>query len=47
VVAAVLGPAPLFMPLGPAFWLGLILFVHARRAEREPSPDEAVPAELR
>ncbi|MBN9736911.1 hypothetical protein Ae168Ps1_3192 [Pseudonocardia sp. Ae168_Ps1] len=47
VVAAVFGPAPLFMPIGPAFWLGLILFVHSRRAEREPSPDEAVPAELR
>ena len=47
LVAAVLGPAPLFMPIGPAFWLGLILFVHSRRAEREPSSDDAVPEELR
>lgn len=47
LVVAVLGPAPLFMPIGPAFWLGLILFVHLRRAEREPSPDDAVPEELR
>lgn len=47
LTAAVFGPAPLFMPIGPAFWLGLILFVHSRRAEREPSPDDAVPDELR
>ncbi|MEJ8279635.1 DUF1707 SHOCT-like domain-containing protein [Pseudonocardia spirodelae] len=47
VLAAVLGPAPFFVPVGPAFWLGLFLFVHARRAEREPGPDEALPAELR
>lgn len=47
LTAAVFGPAPLFMPIGPAFWLGLILFVHSRRAEREPSPDDAVQDELR
>ncbi|WP_224387731.1 DUF1707 domain-containing protein [Pseudonocardia sp. ICBG1293] len=47
VLGAVLGPAPLFAPIGPAFWLGLILFVHSRRAEREPSPDEELPEELR
>ncbi|MEU9818370.1 DUF1707 SHOCT-like domain-containing protein [Pseudonocardia alni] len=47
VLGAVLGPAPLFAPIGPAFWLGLILFVHSRRAEREASPDEELPEELR
>ncbi|ANY06980.1 DUF1707 SHOCT-like domain-containing protein [Pseudonocardia sp. HH130630-07] len=47
MVAAIVGPAPFFVPIGPAFWLGLILFVHSRRAEREPSPDEQIPAELR
>ncbi|MBC3194741.1 DUF1707 domain-containing protein [Pseudonocardia sp. C8] len=47
MVVAILGPAPLFMPIGPAFWLGLLLFVHSRRAEREPSPDDTVPDELR
>ncbi len=47
VLGAVLGPAPLFVPIGPAFWLGLILFVHSRRAEREASPDEELPEELR
>lgn len=47
VLGAVLGPAPLFVPIGPAFWLGLILFVHSRRAEREASPDEEMPEELR
>lgn len=47
VLGAVLGPAPLFAPIGPAFWLGLILFVHSRRAEREVSPDEELPEELR
>lgn len=47
VLGAALGPAPLFAPIGPAFWLGLILFVHSRRAEREVSPDEELPEELR
>lgn len=47
VLGAVLGPAPLFVPIGPAFWLGLILFVHSRRAERETTPDEELPEELR
>lgn len=47
LAAAVFGPAPLFAPIGPAFWLGLILFVHSRRAEREPAPDAALPEELR
>ena len=38
---------PFFFPLFPSFWLALALFVHSRRAEREPSPDELVPAALR
>ncbi|MEQ3552067.1 DUF1707 domain-containing protein [Pseudonocardia nematodicida] len=46
VLAWAVGPAP-FVPVGPLFLLLLILFVHSRRAEREPSPDEAIPAELR
>lgn len=47
VTAWALGPAPFFWPAWPTFWLALSLFVHSRRAEREPSPDELIPAELR
>lgn len=47
VTAWVLGPAPFFWPAWPTFWLLVSLFVHARRAEREPSPEELVPVELR
>lgn len=47
VTAWALGPAPFFWPAWPTFWLLLSLFVHSRRAEREPSPEELVPAELR
>jgi hypothetical protein len=46
VVAWAFSPAPFFFPAFPTFWLALALFVHSRRAEREPSPDELVP-ELR
>ena len=45
VTAWALGSAPFFWPAWPSFWLGLSLFVHARRAEREPS--EQLPEELR
>ncbi|BBG05256.1 MULTISPECIES: DUF1707 SHOCT-like domain-containing protein [Pseudonocardia] len=41
-----IGPAP-FVPVGPLLLMSLILFVHSRRAEREPSPDGSVPDELR
>ncbi|MDN5918716.1 MAG: DUF1707 domain-containing protein [Pseudonocardia sp.] len=47
VTAWAVGAAPFFWPAWPTFWLLLSLFVHARRAEREPSPEELVPAELR
>lgn len=47
VTAWALGPAPFFWPAWPTFWLLLSLFVHSRRAEREPSPEKLVPAELR
>lgn len=47
VTAWALGPAPFFWPFWPAFWMGVTLFVHSRRAEREPSPEELIPAELR
>ena len=42
-----LGPAPFFWPAWPTFWLLLSLFVHSRRAEREPHPDAGTPDELR
>ncbi|MFP5019347.1 DUF1707 domain-containing protein [Pseudonocardia phyllosphaerae] len=44
------GPGPgrgPFFPLFPVFLMLLTLFVHLRRADREPSPDETVPEELR
>lgn len=47
VIAWAFSPAPFFFPAFPAFWLALALFVHSRRAEREPSPDELVPENLR
>lgn len=46
VVAWAVGPMP-FVPAGPVLLMLLTVFVHARRAERGPSPDEAVPPELR
>lgn len=47
VIAWAFSPAPFFFPLFPSFWLALALFVHSRRAEREPSPDELIPESLR
>ena len=46
VLSWLLGAAP-FVPVGPVLLMLLILFVHSRRAEREPSPDATVPDELR
>ncbi|MBW0106527.1 hypothetical protein I4I78_29265, partial [Pseudonocardia sp. KRD-291] len=45
VTAWAVGSAPFFWPAWPTFWLALSLFVHSRRAEREPR--EQLPAELR
>ena len=47
VTAWAFSAAPFFWPVWPSFWLGLALFVHSRRAEREPSPDELLPEDLR
>ncbi|MET0188413.1 MAG: DUF1707 domain-containing protein [Pseudonocardia sediminis] len=45
VVAWAVSSAPFFWPAWPTFWLLLSLFVHSRRAEREPR--EQLPEELR
>jgi hypothetical protein len=47
VIAWAFSPAPFFFPAFPTFWLALALFVHSRRAEREPSPEELMPENLR
>lgn len=47
VTAWAFSSAPFFFPLFPSFWLGLALFVHSRRAEREPAPDDLIPENLR
>ncbi|MDQ4117024.1 MAG: DUF1707 domain-containing protein [Actinomycetota bacterium] len=47
VIAWAFSSAPFFFPAFPTFWLALALFVHSRRAEREPAPDELIPANLR
>lgn len=47
VTAWAFSSAPFFFPLFPSFWLALALFVHSRRAEREPSADEQIPENLR
>ena len=46
VLGGVIGFVP-FVPAGPVLLLLLTVFVHSRRAERGPSPDETVPPELR
>lgn len=46
VVAWAFSSAPFFFPAFPTFWLALALFVHSRRAEREPAPDELLPENL-
>jgi len=47
VTAWAFSAAPFFFPIFPSFWLALALFVHSRRAEREPAPDELIPENLR
>lgn len=46
VLVWLVGGGP-FFPAFPVFLMVLSLFVHLRRAERGPSPDHAVPDELR
>ncbi|MEV1294165.1 DUF1707 domain-containing protein [Pseudonocardia sp. NPDC049635] len=46
LLAWLIGPAP-FVPVGPLLLMLLVLFVHSRRAEREPGPDATLPDELR
>lgn len=46
VIGGAVGFVP-FVPVGPILLLLLTVFIHRRRAERGPSPDETIPPELR